>query len=244
MRTIFSILFSVIILNNGFTQDAKPTWDFPVKPGSEKWKSLKSHREMVAVCQIPNEIIYNLSTQELVLICLDYPLFFTITAFNNMQQGFDQNRREFNGFTELFKRKDAGKVLIKIYSEVNPSDVNLRNTDLEKGMFKFRIFYLEILLAQTDLLKSLSTVQQKDLLKECIKKVNEKSNASFSGFQMLTTHLIMARTLLNNQVPKFLDYYKLNKFNIDLFVYGMNPPGSGLMKEIQALTKNFISIQN
>ena len=45
-------------------------WDYPVKPGTEEWKSLKSHCEKISVCQIPNEILKNCSTEDLLEICL------------------------------------------------------------------------------------------------------------------------------------------------------------------------------
>lgn len=244
MKTIFILLFSIVLLFPCNGQVEHSAWDFPIKPGSEKWKSLKSHLEKVNVCQIPSEILPNLSTPELVKICLDYPLLFTVTFFNNMQQGFEQNRREFNGFEELFKRIDAGETLINLYSEINPGDVELISTDLDKGLFKFRIFYLEILLSQDDLIKSLNMEKQKILLTECLTKVEEKAKASFSSFQILTTHLIMSRILLNNKFSNFLISYKENKSKYDQFVYGMYPPGNGLMKEIQVFTRVFLSQQN
>lgn len=65
---------------------------------------------MVDICQIPNDIISKTPTEELVELCLNYPLFFTMKAFNNLQEGFNQVANEFNGFKELFKRPDAGRV--------------------------------------------------------------------------------------------------------------------------------------
>jgi len=222
-------------------QNAIRIWDYPYKPGSEKWKSLKSHQEMVNICQIPEDVIHKLTTEELVKICLDYPLFFTLTAFNNMQEGFEQNKREFNGFLELFGRNDAGKELLKLYSEISPGEVMSKKSDLDKGNFKFRIFYLEILLAQNDLLSALSKEEQRVLLSECLDKTIEKNDATYSNFQLQTTYLIMARILLLNQFNEFLDKYRLNQSNYDWFIYSIKLTGSSLIKEIETTTRNYLS---
>jgi hypothetical protein len=55
-------------------------------------------------------------------------------AFNNLKEGFDQVSTEFNGFQELFKRKDAGTELLKIYQTINPKLIETMRTPLSKGL--------------------------------------------------------------------------------------------------------------
>jgi hypothetical protein len=239
MRTICLFLFSLLFYT-GFAQDPQPVWDFPIKPGNNKWKALKSHKEMVDICQIPSSIINNLNTSELVRICLDYPLFFTLTAFNNMQMGFEQNKNDFNGFLELFKRKDAGKELISFYSKINPGEVMSMKSNLDKGNFMFRIFYLEILLAQKDLLSTLNQEEQRILLTECLEKIQEKNNALYSRFQTQTTYLIMTRILILNQFSTFMDNYRHNQSEYDWFVNGIVLPSTDLFIEIKTSTEDYL----
>lgn len=156
--------------------------------------------------------------------------------------GFEQNKKEFNGFQELFHRKDAGKELVNLYSEINPGELKLMKSDLDKGNFMFRIFYLEILLAQNDLLNTLSNEEQKNLLSECLDKAREKSNYLYSSFQTQTTYLIMARILLLNHFNPFMERSQLNQSRYDWFVKGIMLPSKDLLREIETLTKEYISV--
>lgn len=67
-------MFSTLILST-YSQEINSSYNFPVRPGTEEWKKLKSGDEMAAVCNIPEAVLKNLSTQALVNTCLDYPLF-------------------------------------------------------------------------------------------------------------------------------------------------------------------------
>jgi len=124
-------------------------WDFPVKPGTEEWKKFKSYQERVNACQIPEDVLFSLSTEELADLCLTYLPFSFIFAFNDMNQGFDKLYNEFNGIRELFKRKDVSKELLNQY-QAKTSDMSvLDKTDSNtgKGDFLISISVLEVLLA-------------------------------------------------------------------------------------------------
>ena len=90
-------------------------WDYPVKPGMEKWKQLQSHEEMVNACQIPEKILLSLSTEDLTILCLQYPLLTDVFAFNFLSMGADVLFDSFNGIRELFKREEAPRELLKHY---------------------------------------------------------------------------------------------------------------------------------
>lgn len=238
MRKILSLFFALTFYSLS-GQVTTITWDYPVKPGSEKWKSLKSHMEMVEICQIPEDVILKLSTKDLAKICLDYPLFCTMTAFNNMQQGFEQVSTEFNGFKELYKRKDSGKELLLLYHEINPEDVKLKSTNLDKGRFKFRIFYLEFMLAQDDLFINLSQSKLKELLIESYQKAKQKQDFQYSIFQIQTSYLVMVRLLDFIKYDKFIEKYKNNTDRYDSFIEAVFLPDREIMNEIDALVIEF-----
>lgn len=186
------------------------TWDYPTKPGSEKWKSLKSHTEMVELCQIPDTIIHSLSTTDLTRICLDYPLFFSMTAFTNMQEGFEQVSSEFNGFVELYQRKDFAKELLVLYQSIKPDDVKRISTDLDKGRFMFRTFYLEIMLAQNNVFKCLSDNDLNELIIESLQKSKQKQESNYSVFQTQATFLVMGRILVFKKNEGFVKKISTN----------------------------------
>ena len=67
---IFSIISCVI---NAQEIEKNEIWDFPVKPGSAEWASFTTSQQMLDACQIPPEILEELSTKELAEICMNYP---------------------------------------------------------------------------------------------------------------------------------------------------------------------------
>ncbi len=190
---IFFILFS-FVMN---AQEKKKIWDYPVKPGSKEWKELKFHQEMVDVCQIPANLLSTISTEELAELCLNYPLFFTMKAFNNLQEGFNQVSTEFNGFQELFRRADAGVILLAIYKKCDPESIQTIKDLIVQGLQKQRIFFIEFILSQQVIIEKLSDSGKKALLSETILMIEEKTEASFSTFNKQATSLIAVRVLEN-----------------------------------------------
>ena len=126
-------------------------WDYPVKPGMEEWKEFQSTQEMVDACQIPDNILSSLSTENLTDICIQYPLIINVFAYNNMNIGLDTFFDEFNGIRELYKRKEVSKELLKRYYEMmqNVSFLCGAASDVEKGYFMIHVTALEVLIKST-----------------------------------------------------------------------------------------------
>lgn len=72
--------------------------------------------EQRALCQIPESILENMSSEELVDAILNYPYLMDINAYNDYQIGYQSVRQEFNGLQEFEAREDATKVLINKYT--------------------------------------------------------------------------------------------------------------------------------
>ena len=53
---------------------------------------------MQSACQIPDDVLSNLSTEELVQICMDYPLFGNYLAYDNETFGIKKS----NGWIQWF----------------------------------------------------------------------------------------------------------------------------------------------
>lgn len=157
---------------------------------------------MVDICQIPNDIISKTPTEELVELCLNYPLFFTMKAFNNLQEGFNQVANEFNGFKELFKRPDAGRVFLLIYIKTEPVDIQEKKDLISKGLFEQRIFFIEFILAQKEIMEKLTENEIKSLLNETILKTEHKTKLKFSTFNKQATSLVAVRILESKKAVK------------------------------------------
>ncbi len=240
MKKIQLLLFSLFFYSLN-AQVSTANWDFPIKPGSEKWKSLKSHTEMVNICQIPDDFIHSLSTKELIRICLDYPLFFSLTAFNNMQEGFEQVSTEFNGFFELYQRKDFGKELLILYQSIKPEGVNSISTDLGKGRFMFRIFYLELMLAQKNVFNNLSDADLNQLIIESFQKAKQKQELNFSVFQIQATFLVLGRILDFKRYDVFLIKISSNPKLYNTFLNTVFLEDIKVLSEIEISAKDFIN---
>ncbi len=216
------------------------TWDYPIKPGMEEWKRLNSHQEMVDICQIPDNVISKIPTENLVELCLNYPLFFTMKAFNNLQDGFNQVSTEFNGFQELFKREDVGTVLLAIYAKTKPADVQKEKDLISKGLFEQRLFFIEFILAQRTVIEKMTESEIKSLLKETILKTEEKAKLEFSTFNKQATSLIAVRILgsekvVKNNIKNF-DIQRYKAFSETVWLTDKN-----MIKDIHAESINYLN---
>ena len=70
---------------------------------------------MREVSQIPADILETVSTDELVLYCMNYNLFIDFMLFDTMQDGMENIRSDYNGIRELMTRPDAAESLIRLY---------------------------------------------------------------------------------------------------------------------------------
>lgn len=187
-KIILFLLITIPIFS--FAQTEKATWDYPVKPGSKEWKTFKSSEEMVMACQIPEHILNSISTEDLLDLCLKYPMFLDIHFSNNLQDGLDIIIPSFNGFVELFNREDCHEVLMNMYIKETPCDVQLK-----KNNNTLKLFYLELLISQDKIITKLDNDQKKNILKESLKKINNKRIKNHSQYYELGSALILSRLI-------------------------------------------------
>jgi len=170
-------------------------WDYPVKPDIEEWKQLKSNVEKVNACQISEEILLSLPTEDLVILCLKYPLFTDIFYFESLYYGLEKLFSDFNGIRELYGRKDISDSLIVQYIQKVQSFSYLdeHHSDLEKGLFTMSVSCLEVLLSRIER-RNDSTDNLKEIL-QCL----------VAGYEAKC---------------KYPDYFKGTGFRINFFARG------------------------
>ena len=56
--------------------NAQTKWNYPVRPGEEKWASFKTRDEMLEALSIPDDVLGALSTDDLIELCLSYPILY------------------------------------------------------------------------------------------------------------------------------------------------------------------------
>lgn len=159
-------LFIVFCLFAGMlnAQTAKTGWDYPVKPGSDEWVAFSTHDEMLEVCQIPDEILKTATTEELVELCLNYPLRLDFFLRNSLQEGLERIPPYFNGLQELFNREDNASCLLGMLKgndlDMVPVKI-LESTELGELLMKQTLAAL--FLSHKSVLNNASPEQQKEI---------------------------------------------------------------------------------
>ncbi|MCQ2495167.1 MAG: hypothetical protein MJ131_01085 [Lachnospiraceae bacterium] len=72
-----------------------------------------NHQEMVDICQIPEDILMCMSTEELFETVLYYPLNIDILFYDDVDFGYEIVKKYFNGLNELIRRDNCNTVGIK-----------------------------------------------------------------------------------------------------------------------------------
>lgn len=177
MKILIFNLLSIFTLN---LYAQKSTWDYPIKPGTEKWKSYQNTPDIVKDLQMPDEVLKTISTEELLNVCLNYPFFSTYTASNNPFEGMNKILDSFNGFDEFFNRDDASNILFRFYSNKQVSEINEKEKGIDKAGYSFYYCGYELILCNRKIITKFSKEQQTNIVKLIMKRQKEKE--SYEGF--------------------------------------------------------------
>jgi len=192
---------------------------FPIRPGMEEWKELNSHQAMVEVCQIPKEILNTMCTIGLVDTYLDYPILFTIFAFNNINEGLSQAVSEFNGFGQLLQKKDCATKFLSRYEPINPANIDPSWTSIEKGRFMQTLRIMEVTLAFDPMGRNLTKEERKKLIEIGMEKLKIKEMHDYSGPSQITNLYLIGNILKLDGYQPFLDFLQ-RRNDIKAFLKG------------------------
>lgn len=240
MKKVF-ILFLVFFNILSFTTYAQESiiWDYPVKLGTEAWKNTENRKAKVNVCQIPENVLPYISTNDLAALCLQYPLLSDIFAFENINRGLDKLFNEFNGIREFAKRKDALNCLKEEYLAEFRIFQNVLNTGslLDRGGSILLISMLEDLLSYSDFYTNSSIEEQKNILETLLFGYKEKLKYP-EYFKRLgfTTNLFARAHLIIKIDPTFAE--KFERENSAVLFSGM--ADANLINTIDSLSYQLI----
>lgn len=153
----------------------------------EQWDALEDAVQMREVSQIPADILETVSTDELVLYCMNYNLFIDFMLFDTMQDGMENVRSDYNGIRELMTRPDAAESLIRLYKLYDLDEQKARDS-----VGCIRLCYLEAMLCMPEILNSLTAKQAKELAAACAQKINKIVNDENSPYSVSTTMYLAA----------------------------------------------------
>jgi len=160
------LLFSAVV--SATAQERKP-YQFPVQPGTDKWKKFQTHAEMLAACQLPADYLKNSSTADLAQTCLNYPLFTDFLAYNSHQEGINAIINDFNGFRELLARQDNAQALADLYKQLPLGDRSVNQASLS-----FRLIGVECLLMRSEVINTANAELLKKIAEAAYQKLNDR----------------------------------------------------------------------
>ena len=194
-HVLASLLISLISMYSYAQVSNDISFKFPIHPKDSVWNKL-SVSERIQQLQMPDSVIYKISTEELLNVSLDFPYLFDIFFADNYQEGFESLVKEFNGFQELMTRADLLGVVFHKLVEMSldlPGIEKLSN--IERGNSSLKWFVLEMILAQDVMIDMINN----DYLKLCIDNLNTKKKfSSFGKINEIPTYLLLAKKEQNS----------------------------------------------
>lgn len=135
LSIVLTPLFSLTVFaaEANYTDDVP--YEFPVVPNTKEWESLRTRQAMLDVCQIPEDKLQSMTTGALLETVLAYPLITDYFAYNSIEDACNIMYNEFNGFQELFSRKDLSSVLTEKYDETEILSAARAETATPKEFF-------------------------------------------------------------------------------------------------------------
>lgn len=110
---------------------------YPILPGSREWAEMDSMEERHAACQIPEEMLENMSTEALVDSIFEHP--FLTNVMNENHEGYvvELERIEvFNGVQTLYQREDG---IREMELKIQRIEEAIAEDSIELGKFKLLI---------------------------------------------------------------------------------------------------------
>lgn len=191
LKKIFTIIISfVIIVTSSATISAmevnkkseldsyvinKP-YEFPITPDDPEWTDFDKKEDMLKVCQIPEDILKNMTTEALLQTVLNYPFIADYYAFDCYEDAAKTFSEDFNGFRELYSRKDLTERLLNKYktTSISSSEISVKTAtkDISKSCESdfFNLQNLEFLIAYDQVENDHYTKAEAEKLDDLLKK--------------------------------------------------------------------------
>lgn len=91
--------------------------------------------EMMAMCNIPKDLLKAMSTRNLAITCSNYPYNAIFMAYNDAYKGFLETIAHFNGYAELMKRNGGLQATLDLYAELDSRAEDIMFTRFQPWTF-------------------------------------------------------------------------------------------------------------
>jgi len=238
MKSIFTYFIRFVLLFFlqfiSYAQE-KTLWDYPIKPGNPEWKTLKTKKQMVEVCQIPLSILDTINTKDLVTVCLNYPMFNDYVAYDDERRGVSAIIKHINGFTELSKRENGILELIKAYSEFPILTEPQKDPTANDYHTPYKLPFLELVLCDPVFLNKMSCEELEKLRKTALNKYDSKLQNSdvYSLFFNTKKTMLLITIIMDRQNSETLSPEQ--KETLKTFIKNYNNCTPDLLTEISTI---------
>lgn len=180
------ILFIALLgMSSYYTAYSQP-YRYPVLPGDSLWKAQTSYIAKVKLCNIPDDILIKMPTEDLIKTVYNFPFIQNLLLYDNFVDGFESTKNIFNGLDALTKRLNAPHLLFEQYCT---DSTNNLATDI----------LLEYILALPYMQNGLDEKQKNALLDTCLNKLSKRIELKqfFTRKSLVSGAFLMIRTISN-----------------------------------------------
>jgi hypothetical protein len=196
---IFTALFLGFCAKEPLTTDCQAlresgiidSFAYPVRPGSDAWRSLTSHDQMVAAVTVPRKELDRMCTRGIVYTCISCPLFIDMFAYNFLSDGYNALCEQVNSFDELRNRADAGLELLSYYSE----NFDTAGTGYSSAENRFNMYMFESFFAREDFLVGLPDDSLKAVLRISAGNLRYRKRINSDDTFIISVQFLMANCL-------------------------------------------------
>lgn len=175
-----------------------------------KWKECKSLNERFLACQVPEEALSNMTTEALLMTCINHPLARLYFAYDNYLDAIDVFAEHCNAFQVFVKRPDAAKVISEVYRnlEVQPIAKGIDQTEQGYIVSMTNECFLELVMGSG----YIGDIVQDSLLNEMAErrlyeKMQDKetySQVSYKSTLLLKEICILQDTIITKEQARIL----------------------------------------
>jgi hypothetical protein len=119
---IFILLFAFTFID-GAGVLAKEKFEYPITTSSEEWKEFTTRDQMIAATRIPEEILKDMTTEELVVALFEYPLLVNLVLYNDDEIALREFEIICDAYRELITRNDSAYVLQEYINNLEDEEV-------------------------------------------------------------------------------------------------------------------------
>lgn len=154
---------------NGIQLDGTHIYFAPVNQYENRAEWLRySVPERVRLSQIPVEKIQSMTTDELLISCLNYNLLIDMAFADTAAGGYETVKKEFSALEALLGRPDAGTRMLVLYKMIDVCE--MMEQDPCCGL---RLRLLESLLTEECVVRSLTDSEVKELVQAAVQKAEQ-----------------------------------------------------------------------